>query len=337
MNIATAVSILMMCATLRIAAADSGWSLVWSDEFAQADGSAPASTNWVYETGGNGWGNSELESYTNRRLNSKIQSGNLVIEARQETYTGADNITRNYTSARLKTLGKQSWRYGRIEARMKIPKGQGLWPAFWTMGTDIATAGWPTCGEIDIMENIGKEPRIVHGTAHGPGYSGAGGIGGPYTLPGTAAIGDDFHLFAIEWDTNKVRWLFDNHAYFTLTPAQLPAGKTWVYDKPFFILLNVAVGGSWPGAPDGTTTFPQQLLVDYVRVYARTNAPSASLQIEKNGADLKVLWPGEFPQALLQRALAIGQPWQNEPILGERDAGKFVEPIQPGFYRLAFP
>jgi beta-glucanase (GH16 family) len=167
----------------------------------------------------------------------------------------------------MKTQGKFEHTKGRFEARIQIPKGQGLWPAFWMLGNDIGTAGWPTCGEIDIMENIGKEPSTVHGTIHGPGYSGGNGIGAPDTLAGGAKFADDFHLFAIEWDDTSIRWFVDSNNYETRTPADLPAGKTWVYDHPFFMLLNVAVGGQWPGNPDGTTTFPQTMKVDYVRVY----------------------------------------------------------------------
>jgi beta-glucanase (GH16 family) len=245
------------------------WKLVWADEFDQPNGSAPNPTNWVYDLGGDGWGNNELQSYTDRRVNSRIENGQLIIEALGEKFTGKDRKPRDYTSARLKTLGKQSWAYGRIEARMKLPRGQGMWPAFWMMGADIHKLGWPTAGEIDIMENIGKEPGIVHGTIHGPGYSGSGGIGGSYTLPDGEAIADDFHVFAIEWHTNKITWFLDDHAYFTVTPEKLPAGKKWVYDHPHFILLNLAVGGHWPGNPNSTTQFPQRLAVDYVRVYER--------------------------------------------------------------------
>jgi beta-glucanase (GH16 family) len=265
MNLVSA-ALAMLALSLSSSAADN-WKLLWSDEFSGPDGSAPNAANWVYDLGGDGWGNNELEAYTDRRANSRIESGNLVIEARREKFTGKDGKERNYTSARLKTLGKQSWTYGRIEARMKLPRGQGIWPAFWMMGDDVTKAGWPACGEIDIMENIGKEPAAVHGTIHGPGYSGAGGIGGPYTLPGGKNLADDFHVFAIEWQTNKITWLVDQHAFFTVTPQKLPAGKKWVYDHPHFILLNLAVGGHWPGNPDASTAFPQRLVIDYVRVY----------------------------------------------------------------------
>ena len=223
------------------------------------------------ETGGGGWGNNELEYYTSRLQNASQQDGNLVIKVLEEKYTGSDGVTRNYTSARLKTQGKFSQTYGRFEARIKIPRGQGIWPAFWMLGDDIDKPGWPDCGEIDIMENIGKEPALVHGTIHGPGYSGANGIGSPYALPSGQSFADDFHIFAVEWEPNAIRFYVDDHLYATRTPADLPKGAKWVYDHPFFLLLNVAVGGGWPGNPDASTVFPQTMLVDYVRVYARTN------------------------------------------------------------------
>ena len=239
------------------------WQLAWSDEFNQADGSSPASTNWNYDLGGGGWGNGELENYTARTNNARIVGGQLVIEAKAESYGG-----NSYTSARLLTKGKWSWTYGRMEARIKIPRGQGIWPAFWMLGTNIDSVNWPTCGEIDIMENIGKtsDQGTTHGTIHGPGYSGGGGLSGTFTLPGGAALADGFHVFAVEWTTNQIQWFVDTNLYFTVTPASLN-GNTWVFTQPQYLLLNVAVGGGWPGYPDGTTIFPQQMLVEYVRVY----------------------------------------------------------------------
>jgi len=245
------------------------WKLVWSDEFNGPDGSAVDASKWVSETGGGGWGNNELEYYTGRLANAWQQDGNLVIKILAEKYTGADGVTRNYTSARLKTHGKFSQTYGRFEARIKIPRGQGIWPAFWMMGDDIDKVGWPNGGEIDIMENIGKEPALVHGTIHGPGYSGEHGISAPFGLPGDARFADDFHMYAVEWEPTAIRFYVDEHLYATRTPADLPKGAKWVYDHPFFLLLNVAVGGGWPGSPDATTVFPQTMLVDYVRVYER--------------------------------------------------------------------
>ena len=242
--------------------------LVWSDEFSAANGSLPDSSKWIMETGGSGWGNNELETYTDRAQNVHVQDGNLVITANQETYKGSDGITRPYTSARLKTLGLFEQKYGRFEARIRIPRGQGMWPAFWMLGNNIGTVDWPNCGEIDIMENVGKEPDKVHGSMHGPGYSGGDGLSGSYTLP-SGKFADDSHIFAVEWEPAVVRFYVDGNLYGTRAPADLPAGKNWVFDHPFFILLNVAVGGDWPGSPGPTTIFPQQMLVDYVKVYAR--------------------------------------------------------------------
>ena len=254
----------------------SGWTLVWSDEFNGANGSVVDASKWVSETGGGGWGNDELEYYTNRPLNAHQQDGNLLIKVLQEKYTGSDGVTRNYTSARLKTLGKFTQAYGRFEARIKIPRGQGIWPAFWMLGDNIDKPGWPDCGEIDIMENIGKEPALVHGTIHGPGYSGAGGIGAPYALPNKQPFADDFHVYAVEWEPTAIRFYVDKDLYATRVPADLPKGAKWVYDHPFFLLLNVAVGGGWPGSPDATSVYPQEMLVDYVRVYRRSSASSGS-------------------------------------------------------------
>jgi len=252
---------------------DSNWTLVWSDEFNGAANSAVDASKWVLETGGGGWGNQELEYYTNRLQNAHQQDGNLVIKVLEEKYTGRDGVTRNYTSARLKTQGKFRQAYGRFEARIRIPYGQGIWPAFWMLGDDIDKTGWPACGEIDIMENIGKEPALVHGTIHGPGYSGAQGIGAPFGLPVGQRFADGFHVFAVEWEPNAIRFYVDTDLYATRTPADLPPGTKWVYDHPFFLLLNVAVGGGWPGSPDASTVFPQTMLVDYVRVYRRAGTP----------------------------------------------------------------
>lgn len=243
-----------------------GWRLVWSDEFEGPAGSAVDATKWKFDLGNNnGWGNAELEDYTDRTQNAALDgNGYLVVSARKEALGG-----QMYTSARLLTQGKATWTYGRFEARIQIPKGQGIWPAFWMLGDNIGTAGWPACGEVDIMENIGREPTLIHGTMHGPGYSGGNGIGGPASLPGNAAYAADFHVYTVEWEMNSIRWSVDGAQYFATTPASIPAGTTWVYDHPFFIIMNVAVGGGWPGNPDGTTVFPQTMVVDYVRVYQR--------------------------------------------------------------------
>jgi beta-glucanase (GH16 family) len=248
----------------------SGWTLTWSDEFSTADGSAPESTKWTYDLGGNGWGNQELESYTSRPANVQIQNGSLVITARQESFTGTDGIARNFTSARLKTQNLFAQAYGRFEARIKIPRGQGLWPAFWMLGNDITQDGWPKCGEIDILENIGREPGINHGSLHGSSSTApTSDLTATISLPSGQNYADDYHIYAIEWAPGTVRFFVDSNNYATFTQPQWPAGGHWVFDHPFFIILNVAVGGRWPGGPDATTQFPQQMLVDYVRVYSQ--------------------------------------------------------------------
>jgi beta-glucanase (GH16 family) len=248
----------------------SGYTLAWSDEFSSANGSAPDATKWAYDLGGGGWGNQELESYTSRTQNIQIQNGNLVITALQENYTGTDGIARNYTSARLKTQNLFTQAYGRFEARIKIPKGQGIWPAFWMLGNDISQNGWPKCGEIDIMENIGREPGIVHGSLHGPSsVAHTSDSASTVSLPPGKNYSDDFHIYAIQWEPGAVRFYVDSDNYATLTQAQWPVGGQWVFDHPFFMIMNVAVGGVWPGSPDASTQFPQQMLVDYVRVYSK--------------------------------------------------------------------
>jgi beta-glucanase (GH16 family) len=241
------------------------WQLTWSDEFNQPDGSLPDASKWGVEVGGNGWGNNEMEYYTARTNNLRIEDGKLVIEAVHEDYQG-----KPYTSGRLLTQGKSSWTYGLFEARIKIPRGQGIWPAFWMLGTSITTNPWPNCGEIDIMENIGREPGTIHGTVHGPGYSGANGIGKPVSLPANAVMADDFHIFAVDCEPGSVTWFLDGKKYFSITPASLPPNTRWVFDKPKYLLLNLAVGGFWPGYPDQTSTYPQRMVVDYVRVYQKS-------------------------------------------------------------------
>jgi beta-glucanase (GH16 family) len=247
-----------------------GWTLSWSDEFEGPAAATVETTRWTFDVGGGGWGNNELESYTDRPRNAHLSGdGALVIDVLRESHTGPDGLARDYTSARLKTQGLFSQTYGRFEARLKLPQGRGIWPAFWMLGTDITTAGWPACGEIDIMENVGHEPATAHGTIHGPGYSGGAGIGAPYSVPAGQRLADAFHVFAVEWEPGVLRFFVDGQLYQTRTPADLPAGRRWVFDHPFFLMINVAVGGNWPGPPDAATVFPQQMLVDYVRVYRR--------------------------------------------------------------------
>jgi beta-glucanase (GH16 family) len=308
------------------------WQLVWSDEFNQPDGSAPDPTKWGYNTGGGGWGNNELEYYTSRTNNIRIVDGQLVIEADQENFGGS-----SYTSGRLLTQGKWSWTYGRIEARIKIPRGQGIWPAFWMLGNSIGSVGWPACGEIDIMENIGKtsDQGTDHGTIHGPqsggDYNGGTGVGGTYTLPGGAALADDFHVYAVQWTTNQIQWFVDTNLYFTATPAGLPSGSTWVFTQPEFITLNLAVGGNWPGNPDGTTVFPQQMLVDYVRVYSvvgvQTNLPIA-LTVQSGGL---ASWPTTVGTMWTLQSTSDGNTWSNclGPTAGDGTTNTFFDPNWP--------
>jgi beta-glucanase (GH16 family) len=248
------------------------WKLTWSDEFDGPAGARPDPSKWVAETGGDGWGNQEREYYTSLPDNASLDgSGSLVITARAEP---ANSVYKcwygscRYTSARLKTKGLFEQALGRFEARLRIPRGQGLWPAFWMLGGDVDRVGWPRCGEIDVMENVGREPAAVHGTIHGPGYSGGTSIGGSYTLA-AQLFADDYHVFSVEWSPGEVRWFVDQREYRRITTSDMPVGGTWVFDHGFFLLLNVAVGGIWPGDPDVTTTFPQQMLVDYVRAYQR--------------------------------------------------------------------
>jgi beta-glucanase (GH16 family) len=236
-----------------------GWVLDWADEF---DGDALDARKWVPELGGHGFGNNEMQFYTARRENVRVEGGNLVIEARKEAYQG-----KQYTSARLKTEGLVERQYGRFEARIRVPRGQGIWPAFWMLGADIGKVGWPRSGEIDIMENIGKEPGVVHGTIHGPGYQGEKAFGAPSALPAGQRFADDFHVFAVEWEPREIRWYRNGLHYHTARPDSVKGD--WAFEHPFFMLLNLAVGGYWPGYPDASTTFPQQMLVDYVRIYRK--------------------------------------------------------------------
>ncbi|MET8169503.1 family 16 glycosylhydrolase [Streptomyces sp. NPDC005329] len=251
--------------------------VTFSEEFDGAAGSAVDGSRWQVETGDN-VNNHERQYYTAGNRNAALDGqGHLVITARRENpgnyqcwYGRCE-----YTSARLNTSGRFTTTYGRVEARMKVPRGQGMWPAFWMLGNDIGQVGWPASGEIDVMENVGFEPATVHGTLHGPGYSGSAGIGAGYTLPGGQAFADAFHTFAVDWSPNAITWSVDGTVYQRRTPADL-GGRQWVFDKPFFLILNLAVGGYWPGDPDGSTAFPQQLLVDYVRVSTDTAQPGGA-------------------------------------------------------------
>lgn len=243
------------------ACAQPRWTLAWSDEFEGPPHTAPDPSKWDYDLGGGGWGNRELQVYTKDTANASLDGeGRLAIRANP---AGA-----GYTSARLVTRGRFEFQYGKVEARIQTPRAtQGLWPAFWMLGANLPKSGWPECGEIDILENIGKEPSILHAAIHGPGHSGGRGITAQTTLADNAPLSDAFHVYSVEWTPGRIEFSLDGRAYSTLTPASLPKGARWVYDHPFYLLLNVAVGGQWPGNPDSTSVFPQTMLVDWVRVY----------------------------------------------------------------------
>ncbi|MBX5438461.1 MAG: family 16 glycosylhydrolase, partial [Thermoflavifilum sp.] len=233
-----------------------GYRLVWHDEFDEA---SLADTNWNYETGGGGWGNQELEYYTSRPQNVFLSQGHLVIEARQENY--GNNA---YTSARITTQGKKEFQYGRIDIRAKLPVVQGMWPALWMLGSNIKQVGWPQCGEIDIMELIGKNPREVVGSFHWKKADGSEGtFNNRYDLP-VGDFSNAFHVFSLLWDADSLQILVDDQPYVKASRQDLSNGP-YPFDQPFFLIFNVAVGGNWPGPPDATTPFPQRMFVDYVR------------------------------------------------------------------------
>jgi len=238
--------------------------LVWNDEF---EGDTIDPSNWTFDIGGWGWGNGEAQYYTDREENARVRNGLLVIEAKLERFEDS-----YYTSARLLTQGLREFQYGRIEARIKPPTGVGTWPAFWMLGADFErdpldpVHGWPDVGEIDIMEYVGREPDLVLGTLHGPGYAGAGGL--TKWNRQDYIIGDEFHTFAIDWDETGIRWLYDGEVYYDLEPEAV-GDREWVFDHPFFIILNLALGGTLGGTIALDTEFPQHMYVDYVRVYQR--------------------------------------------------------------------
>jgi beta-glucanase (GH16 family) len=251
----------------QVPAEFAAWSLAWAEEFNGPAGSPADPRTWRPETGGHGWGNSELQFYTCETANAALDgAGNLAImvarpdpQLATARYDGCQ-----YTSARLITKDLTSFRYGLIQAKIKLPDGRGIWPAFWMLGTDIDTAGWPDCGEIDVMENFGTNPAVVHGTVHGPGYSGDGGI--TASLDTGAPLAAGFHVYSVCWEPGRIRWYADQALYHTVTPADL-RGRPWVFDHDFYLLINVAVGGRFSQHPDRSTAFPQAMLIDYIRTY----------------------------------------------------------------------
>jgi beta-glucanase (GH16 family) len=246
---------------------EGAYRLTWSDEFDGAPGTPADGRTWKAETGGSGWGNQELQYYTDEPGNAALDgAGNLALVVRRvnpelarRRYGGC-----GYTSARLVTRDRVSFRYGLIRARIKIARARGIWPAFWMLGQDIGQSGWPGCGEIDVMEHFGTGPATVHGTVHGPGYSGPGGISA--SRAAGPSLGRDFHVYSVAWDPGKIAWYVGDELYHAVTPADLN-GKPWVFDHDFFLLINIAVGGTASVPPGKAVTFPQTMLIDYIRVY----------------------------------------------------------------------
>ena len=244
-----------------------GWNIVWQDEF---DKDSLDLTKWSREIGGHGWGNNELQFYTDSDSNSYVENGNLVLKAQVVPQgIGSSKGLRYYSSARLRTYGKGDWKYGRIEVKAKVASGQGIWPAIWMLPTDWLFGGWPSSGEIDIMEHVGYDLGVVHGSVHTEAYnhkintqrSSARKI---------ANVDTEFHVYSIIWDKDKISFFIDDVQYFLFENDQQGNYKTWPFDQRFHLLINIAVGGDWPGNPDNSTNFPRKMLVDYVRVYEKS-------------------------------------------------------------------
>ncbi len=242
-----------------------GWTLAWQDEF---EGNELDPQSWTYEMGNGcpdicGWGNDELEWYTDRPQNARLENGHLIIEARNDNWQGHP-----YTSARIKTQGKREFQYGRIDIRARLPQGRGIWPALWMLGSNIGQVGWPACGEIDIMELVGHLPHLSHGTAHwGRDVANHHFLGADYSHNGEP-FSERFHVFSIIWLKDHITWFVDDVAFFEFDHTKTQ-GQPYPFNQPFFFIFNLAVGGNWPGPPDSTTVFPQQMVVDYVRVFQK--------------------------------------------------------------------
>ncbi|MFC4530164.1 ricin-type beta-trefoil lectin domain protein [Sphaerisporangium dianthi] len=306
--------------------------VTWSDEFNGASGAPIDGSKWKFDTGGGGWGNNELQYYTNSTRNVyQDGQGHLAITARKENPSNLQCHygTCQYTSGRILTADKFSQAYGRFEAGIKIPKGQGIWPAFWMLGG----GNWPNTGEIDIMENVGSTPNTVYGTVHGPGYSGGAGVGGSRTIG--AALGDAFHDYRVDWSPNLIVWYLDGSEFFRVTPAGI-RGNQWVFDHPFFMILNVAVGGNWPGSPNSSTAFPQTMLIDYVRVSAWTSdnpGTGNALRSNLNGRCVDIPSANPVDGAALQMYDCNGTAAQQWSVNGDgtvRAMGKCMDAAAAG-------
>jgi beta-glucanase (GH16 family) len=275
------MKLLFLCVVIGYASAQ---TLVWSDEFNGPAGQAPDGSKWGRDVGGGGFGNNEHQFYTDSTSNAALDgNGNLVITARRENPNNYQCWYGycQYTSARMLTDGKFSHTYGTMEARIKISIGQGFWPAFWMLGDNYATVGWPQCGEIDIMENVGNDPLYVHGSLHGPGYSGGNGLTSSFRSPNGQAFANDFHIYRVVWTPTSITWSVDGVNYATKTPADAPG--QWVFNHGFFFILNLAVGGDWPGYPDASSVFPQTMVVDYVRAYSLDSSGGSNRIISSVG------------------------------------------------------
>lgn len=261
--LAAATLFLMTGCEPQNAIEERAWNLVWEDNFDGTAGVLPDSNNWVFDIG-TGWGNAQLEFDTDRPENASLDGeGNLAIVARRESYSGSA-----FTSARITTAGKFDYTYGRYEARIKMPWGPGMWPAFWLLGSNISEVSWPQCGEIDVMEYRGQEPNLIHGSVHGPGYSGGNAVTKSFGFADDR-FDTEFHIFAVEWGEDFIDYFVDDQLYFRVQPDDVQGD--WVYDHDFHIILNLAVGGNYVGFPTDQTQFPQTMLVDYVKVYEQVN------------------------------------------------------------------
>lgn len=310
-------SLLVVLMPVNKANAAPNWNLVWSDEF---NGTSLNRANWTPEigTGSGGWGNNELQYYTDRAQNVQVTGGNLVITAQKESYGGM-----NYTSARIKTQDLKSFTYGKVEARIKLPSGQGLWPAFWMLGSNISSVGWPKSGEIDIMERVNHNP-YVNGTVHwdAGGHAEYGRVSGNLDF-------SQFHVYSIEWDSKYIRWFVDGQQ-FNEFYIENGTGNTEEFQRPFFLLLNLAVGGNWPGSPNNSTPFPSQMLVDYVRVYqdsGASNVISDGIYTIASKASGKVMDVADVSMA----SGAKIQQWTNYVANNQRFR---VESTGDGYYKL---
>jgi beta-glucanase (GH16 family) len=243
--------------------------LIWADNFNGPAGAAPnpakwQAMSWYVGTRGDG----ELEYYTSQASNVSLDgAGHLVITARRMKYT-SDGVTRYYTSGRIETEARFQTTYGELEARIKLPAGQGLWPAFWAVGSDYDQVGWPDCGEIDMMEALGNDPFTFYGTIHGPSADSSYGYGLIAAKRSRVSLAAGFHVYGVTWSPSKIVFTLDGVPYSVRTRASLSPGDRWVFNKPFFLILNLAVGGHWPGSPNASTPFPARMVVDWVKVYS---------------------------------------------------------------------